>query len=79
MNVIKRLERLEQQITGSADVVTVFRVMVDESGKPIPVTTWRNQSTGELVSRKPGESDDELSQRAVDASGGDSVRYMPVI
>lgn len=79
MNVIKRLEKLEQKITSAVEPPVIFRVFVGADGEAIQVNAWRNRTTGALVSRKSGESDDELTQRAIDAAKGDCVRYMPVI
>lgn len=77
MNVEKRLEKLERVVTQFKPAI-IFRVIVDEKGEPIHVKAWKG-SNGVLVSRKPGESDDELSQRAIDAAGGVSMRFLAVI
>lgn len=79
MNVLKRLEKLEQQAIKPTEAIAVFRVLVDIDRKRIPVKAWKNSNTGELVGRNIGETDEELSIRAKNAANGDSVRFMPVI
>lgn len=79
MNVLKRLEKLEQQAIKPKEAIAVFRVLVDIDRKRIPVKAWKNSNTGELISRNERESDDELLLRAKNAANGDSVRFMPVI
>jgi len=56
----KRLERLEQALIPEKDVLVVAIVQYVSPG---PITGWRGNN-GFDCTRLPGESDDQLSERA---------------